>query len=102
MTEACSGGGREPSGGRREPAAAATQFGRRAAAPYLTDEATIARSAGLLLVLARELLELLLAHVGLGLLPLALALEFRAHESALLLGLCWHGYRSFRLASGRP
>src|SRR5262245_56246542 len=36
------------------------------------------------------LLELGLAHAGLRLLALALALELGAHEPALLLGLGWH------------
>src|SRR5687767_8595165 len=47
---------------------------------------------GLLLALglAREVLELLLAHPRPGLLAFALALELGAHEPALLLALGWH------------
>src|SRR4029079_12976214 len=52
--------------------------------------------------LARPLLELGFAHAGPGLLALALALELRAHEPALLLGLGWHAGPPFRATVGRP
>src|SRR4051794_33456619 len=48
------------------------------------------RSSVLLLVLARHLLELVLAHPRLCLLALALALQLGAHELSLLLGLGRH------------
>src|SRR5213078_3788976 len=55
---------------------------------------------GLLLALARELLELFLAHARLGLLAFAFALQLGAHELALSLGPGRHGV-SFRMSGPR-
>src|SRR5262245_40284298 len=55
----------------------------------------------LLLRLAGHLLELLLAHAGLGLLALPFALELGAHELPLSLSPCRHGGSPFGLPRSR-